>query len=171
MDVALQRPLLVTCSQQDASVRIWNYAAMKCELAKKLYVVDKDAMDFVGESMSKPLLSVAFHPSGYYLAIGFIDKVRIFHVLYDELRFYKEINVRNATLLKFSNGGQYLACGAGKIVHIYTTYSLELVCEPLKDHINNVTDMAWFKKDLSFCTIGSDGKYNEYLVAHYGKSE
>lgn len=29
----------------------------------------------------KPLLTLAFHPSGYYLAVGCVDKLRFFHVL------------------------------------------------------------------------------------------
>jgi hypothetical protein len=123
-------------------------------------------MDIAGDSISKPLLSVAFHPSGYYLAIGFIDKVRIFHVLYDELRIYREVNVRNANILKFSNGGHYLAAGSGKIVYIYSTYSLELV-QTLKNHINNISDMAWGRKDITFVSVGTDGKYNEYATRNW----
>ena len=46
---------------------------------------------FITDNKEKsPLLSVAFHPSGYYLAAGFRDKFRIFHVLRDELKSYKE---------------------------------------------------------------------------------
>jgi hypothetical protein len=42
-------------------------------------------------------VSVAFHPSGYYLAAGFIDKLRIFHILHSELRVYRELPIKNAT--------------------------------------------------------------------------
>ncbi len=58
-----------------------------------------------GDNSNKLLLSVAFHPSGYYLAAGFIDKLRIFHVLNDSLRLFRELPVKNCTILKFSNGG------------------------------------------------------------------
>jgi len=56
-----------------------------------------------------PLLSIAFHPSGYYLAAGFVDKLRIFHLLYNEMRMYNYINIKGCAFVKFSNGGQYLA--------------------------------------------------------------
>ena len=59
----------------------------------------------------KPLLTLAFHPSGYYLAVGCIDKLRFFHVLNNQLRPYRELGVRNAEIVKFSRGGNFLtAC-------------------------------------------------------------
>lgn len=55
------------------------------------------------------MFSVAFHPSGYLLAAGFYDKLRVFHVLHGELRVYKELVVKNCTQIKYSNGGHMLA--------------------------------------------------------------
>ena len=57
-----------------------------------------------------PLISIAIHPSGYYLAAGFIDKLRIFHILHSELRQYREISLKAVTNLRFSAGGHLLAC-------------------------------------------------------------
>lgn len=74
----------------------------KCELARKF---------FVGEETNQPdihfnpLLSVAFHPFGYYIAAGFVDKIRFFHLLHSELRPYREIVLKNCSLMKYSNGG------------------------------------------------------------------
>ena len=56
----------------------------------------------------KPVLSIAMHPSGYYMAAGFIDKVRIMHVLDDELREFRPLDHRNVHKMKFSTGGQFL---------------------------------------------------------------
>lgn len=168
LDVAVQRPLIATCSQADASVRIWNYVTQKCELAKKLYVVDKGAGDLGSDSSSRPLLSVAFHPSGYYLAVGFIDKIRIFHVLYDELRFFREINAKNVTCMKFSNGGHLLAAASQKTVYIYSSYTLELV-ETLKSHSSLVQDLMWNHRDLRLVSVGSDGNIFEYDTQEFNK--
>jgi hypothetical protein len=44
---------------------------MRCELAKKFSI----------KNHSNPLVSVAIHPNGYYLAAGFTDKVRIFYLM------------------------------------------------------------------------------------------
>jgi cilia- and flagella-associated protein 57 len=86
MDVCIQRPLLVTASV-DQTIRIWNYSNYKCELTRA-FATEEEIQNGV---IQGSLLSVAFHPSGYYLAAGFIDKFRIFHILHDRLKVYKEI--------------------------------------------------------------------------------
>lgn len=57
----------------------------------------------------KPLLSVTLHPSGYYMAAGFVDKVRIMHILHEELLEFRTLEIKNCNKMKFSNGGQILA--------------------------------------------------------------
>ena len=110
-------------------------------MAKKLYVVQSDAIDPSAISDIKPLLSVAFHPSGYYLAISFVDKVRLFHLLFDELRFFREVTTPNSSVLKFSNGGHLLAIGSGQSIFVYKAYTLELVVV-LHAHTSSIQDMA-----------------------------
>ena len=61
MDVAVQRPILVTASKDDSTVRIWNYLTGVCELAREYYVLEDAAI----RAQAKPLVSVALHPSGY----------------------------------------------------------------------------------------------------------
>jgi hypothetical protein len=62
----------------------------------------------------KPLLSVALHPSGYYMAAGFLSCVLVMHILHDELRTFKQLkdskgyDLKNVTKMKFSNGGHLL---------------------------------------------------------------
>ena len=57
------------------------------------------------DSAVKPVLSIALHPSGYYMAAGFIDRVRLVHVLDDELRDFRKLDHKNCSRLKFSTGG------------------------------------------------------------------
>lgn len=168
LDVALQRPLLVTCSQADATIRIWNYNSLTCELAKKLYVVDKETLEATGEAVSKPLQCVAFHPSGYYLAIGFVDKLRLFHLLYDELRFFREVSLGRVNNLKFSNGGHMLAAASIYGVGIYSAYTLDQLCI-LKNHASTVTDIIWTNLDKRIITIGTDGAVYEYFTSNWSK--
>ena len=73
---------------------------------------------------AKPLKSVAIHPSGYYLAASFIDKIRIYHILHDELRHYNNIEVKNCQLMRFNSGGNYFFVADSKCLHIYNSYSL-----------------------------------------------
>ncbi len=143
LDVCLQRPLLVTCSKYDSSIRVWNYMNFKCELARKFFVGEENSETEVNYN---PLICVAFHPFGYYIAAGFVDKIRYFHLLHDQLRIYKEIVLKNCCLLKFSNGGQYLAAAYNKnkssqyFVNIYNSYSAELVGS-LKGHSSVINDL------------------------------
>lgn len=74
----------------------------KCELARKFFVGEENSDQEVNYN---PLICVAFHPFGYYIAAGFVDKIRYFHLLHDQLRIYKEIVLKNCCLLRFSNGG------------------------------------------------------------------
>lgn len=61
IDVAVQRPILVTASRDDSTVRLWNYLTGVCELAREYYVVEDAAI----RAQAKPLSAVAIHPSGY----------------------------------------------------------------------------------------------------------
>lgn len=74
MDLCMQRPLLATCSHDDSTIRIWNYKNFECKLLRMFYFRVKE----IGE---KPLITLAFHPFGYFLGVGCVDKVRFFYVL------------------------------------------------------------------------------------------
>ncbi|MFN9910909.1 MAG: hypothetical protein ACK56F_33195, partial [bacterium] len=73
------------------------------------------------------------HPNGYYLAIGFTDKIRIFHLIYNDLRIYREIGLKNCCQIRFSNGGHLLACASPKPktqnydISIYQAHTMELL--------------------------------------------
>ena len=43
------------------------------------------------------------------MAVGCTDKLRIFHVLNNELRPFREIGIKKAHIVKFSQGGHFLA--------------------------------------------------------------
>lgn len=107
MDISIQRPILVTCSREDCTIRIWNYFTGQCELSRRYFVMDKETQTL--RDQVKSLLSIALHPSGYYMAAGFIDRVRIMHILQDELRDFRSLDIKNCTKMKFSNGGHYFA--------------------------------------------------------------
>ena len=55
----VRKPLLVTCSL-DRTVRVWNYLDHRLELWR---------------SFSEEPHSVAFHPSGLHVVVGFSDKL------------------------------------------------------------------------------------------------
>lgn len=125
MDVCLQRPLLATCSHEDSTIRLWNYKSYGCKLLRMFYFRIKE-----GEN-NKPLITLSFHPCGYYLAVGCKDKLRFFYVLSNELRPYREIAVKGAHIVKFSHGGHMIAIAsptreesAEETIHIYNAVTL-----------------------------------------------
>ena len=69
---------MATCSREDSTVRLWNYFTYTCELARDFFV-DKDLPPL--QEVSRPLLSVAIHPNGYYLAVGLVVEIRVMHIL------------------------------------------------------------------------------------------
>lgn len=75
-------------------------------MAREYFVLE----DMSIQEAAKPLISVAMHPSGYYMAASFIDKIRINHILNDEFKHYKNIDIRYCKLMKFSTGGNLFAC-------------------------------------------------------------
>jgi len=74
MDLCVRKPLCVTCGM-DRSIRIWNYLDFKVEMFKYF---------------NEDPFSVAFHPTGLHLLVGFTDKLRLMNVLMDDIRPYKE---------------------------------------------------------------------------------
>ena len=54
---------------------------MRCDLAKKIQIKDNKF----------PLKCITIHPNGYLVAVGFVDKIRIFYLMQNELKIYREI--------------------------------------------------------------------------------
>ena len=82
-----------------------------------------------------PLTNVAFHPNGYMIATGFKTKIHIYHLMWDQLRTYKDLDIKHTTCIRYSRGGQYLAVAFTlessdkykNTLNIYDSYTLECV--------------------------------------------
>lgn len=73
MSVCSWKPILMTAAK-DQTIRIWNYESGKVELVKKFQV---------------DLTSIALHPSGIFVAVGFNDQLRLMAIMLDDLKVYK----------------------------------------------------------------------------------
>merc|ERR1719230_1982464 len=152
MDVCARKPLVVTCGL-DKSVRVWNYMEKTCELCK-----------FFNEEA----YSVAFHPSGFHLIVGFSDKLRLMNLLMEDVRQYKDIPIKQCRECRFSNGGQYFAAVNNTTIQVYKTYTCELVAN-LRGHNNKVRSVAWTADDSMLVSTGGDGAVYEYNVLAEGR--
>jgi WD40 repeat protein len=78
MDTCIRKPLIVTCST-DKTIKVWNFIENSNELVK---------------SFPEEAYSVAIHPSGMYILVGFSDKLRLMNLLIDDIRTYREFTIR-----------------------------------------------------------------------------
>ena len=163
MDVASQRPIIITCSKNDKTIRIWNYLTGNCEYCKIILEEREN-----NEEREINILAVAIHPNGYYLAISDIEMIRFFHLCYQELRFYNndqvgnEQNKTNCTILKFSHEGHLLGAVNDKKVYILKS----LTRETLKSYNikrNTIIISLYFHYDDSFFyTCDNKGNIIQY---------
>lgn len=70
-------------------------------------------------------MSIAFHPSGYHLVVGFLDRVRLMNVFSRSIKTYKELPIKACKEIKFSNGGHLFACANNHSIIVYKFYTAE----------------------------------------------
>ena len=140
LDTCIRKPLVATCGL-DKCVRVWNYETKEVDLAR---------------SFGEEAYSLAFHPSGLYLLVGFMDKLRMMSLLMGDIRTTRELNIKACREVRFAHGGQQFAAMNNNTVHVYQTYSAELVAT-LRGHNGKVRSLAWSGNDRHIFTSGSDG--------------
>jgi len=140
LDVALRKPLILTCSK-DNTLRLWDYRNHMIEQCK---------------TYPEEMHSVAIHPTGLHCAVGFTDKLRIYHVLVEDLRLCMEIPIKSCKLCKFSLGGHMLAATSGNTILIFDLYTGEKVAD-LRGHNGKVRSLHWLPSGYQLLTSGQDG--------------
>ena len=140
IDLALWRPVLGTTGK-DKTLRLWNPSERKVE-----------AMHTFEEEPS----ALAIHPSGLYAAVAFQEKVQLLSLLVDGFAHMRDLNVRAVNIIKFSRGGQFIACGAGSVLQVYHTFSGGLHCS-LRGHTNKIKSLVWLRGDSGLMSVGAEG--------------
>ena len=163
MDVALQRPIIITCSKSDKTIRIWNYLTGHCEYCKIILEEREN-----NEEKEINILSVAIHPNGYYLAISDLEMIRFFHLCYKELRFYNndqvgnEQNKSNCTILKFSNGGHLLGAVSDKKIYLIKSLTRETLKSYSLQKGIVIISLFFHNDDSFFYTGDNNGNIIQY---------
>jgi len=140
IDAALWKPIIATTGK-DKTVRIWN--------------TNDKRVESVREFDEEPT-SVALHPSGLYLAVGFLEKVQVIALLLDGFNLCREVSVRSCNLVRFSQGGQYFAVCAGTVAQIFHTHTGALAYT-LRGHTNKIKAFTWLELDSHCITVGGEG--------------
>ncbi len=126
IDVCLHKPLIATLSKRENSIKIWNYKRPRCLLEKRF-----DAKLDEIEDHPELINCLALHPMGFYMAVGCFDKLRLYHILENDLRNYKEVVLKGVCFLRFSHGGHQLAVAYPRqkqnihLINVYNAYTLE----------------------------------------------
>ena len=140
MDVCIRKPIIITVSK-DNSLRIWNYITMELDMVKMF---------------TEEMLCATLHPSGFHAAVGFADKLRVYHILVDELRPCLEITIKNCRECRFSNGGNFIAAVNGNSINVFDFYSGEKIAD-LRGHNGKVRGLFWMPSGTQIVSCGQDG--------------
>jgi len=102
MDVCIKKPFIATCSS-DRTVKVWSYRASGGSSLSGFSLE-------VDQSFQEEANSVAFHPSGFHLVVGFSDRIRMMNLFEKSLTSYKDLPIKACSEIVFSNGGHLFAC-------------------------------------------------------------
>ena len=168
MDVSLQRPIIITCSREDKTIRVWNYLTGHCENCK---IVLEEKEDSKEKEIN--FLSIAIHPNGYYVAISDSEMIRFFHLCYKELRFFNNDQVGNeqskpnCNIIKFSNGGHLLAAVSERKIYVIRSFSREILRIFNTPHKGNIISIYFHDEDSFIYSCGTDGIIVQYNLFNF----
>ncbi|KAM6927807.1 LOW QUALITY PROTEIN: cilia- and flagella-associated protein 57-like [Xenentodon cancila] len=145
LSICIRKPLVAT-SSLDCSVRIWNYETKELELYK----------EFQEEAHS-----VALHPTGLFILVGFSDKLRLMNLVLNDIRTFVEFPVRGCKECAFSHGGHLFGAVDGNVIRIYSLTSFENILN-LKGHSRKVLGLEWSLDDRRLVSCGMDGAVYEW---------
>lgn len=112
LDVCIKKQYVATCSS-DKTVRIWDYERKTLEIV---------------QNFSEEGHSLAFHPSGWHLIVGFTDKLRFMNIIEKSIVGYKDVLLKSCKEIKFSHGGHLFAAACVNNIYVFRFYTGE--CPP-----------------------------------------
>lgn len=158
IDLCIRKSIVATCGT-DKTVKIWSYNdehAFKLEFSQE-FVDDKQNSVKGGQQEPDEPLSVAFHPSGFQLVVGFNEKIRMMNLFQDSLKEYKAIQIKTCRDIQFSNGGQLFACQNGSFINVFKFFTAENPAHYVfKAHTGPVRRISWLDDDSGFISCGWD---------------
>lgn len=139
MDTCVRKPLVATCGM-DRTIRVWNIVEQRLDLSK---------------GFQEEPYSLAMHPSGLHLVVGFADKIRLMNLLMDDVRPCHEISIKQCREVKFSNGGSMFAAVNGNVVTIFDFNTYDKLAD-LRGH-NSKVILRLPELDVIYILTGANG--------------
>ena len=142
------KPLVATVGS-DRTVRLWNYLRWHCELSQEFTVNDDPTC-------------ISLHPSGTQVVVGLRERIRMYNVMIDELKLFRELPIKGCRGLEFSNGGNMFAACVGITITVFGNYqfSAQTGFQQLysfSGHISPVKKVVWSPDDNVLYSAGMDG--------------
>ena len=107
--------------------------------------------------------TIAFHPSGLHVLVGFEDKLRLCNVFMDDIRPFKEFPIKQCRECAFSRGGDMFAAVNGNVIQLYDAFTCANVGN-LRGHGGKVRSVSWTEDDAAIVSAGADGAVYEWRV-------
>ncbi|KRX00640.1 WD40-repeat-containing domain [Pseudocohnilembus persalinus] len=145
IDTSITKQIFATCSE-DRTVKIWNYYESE-NLEKK---------GVISQQFKEEPLCLSLHPFGMFIAITFGTFFKIFAILNDQLYPLKTTSMQNCTIVRYSNGGNYLAVNEKFAIQIYDTIYYQVV-QQLVGHQTLVRDIHISDNDILLTSTSIDG--------------
>lgn len=139
--IASQRSILATVSN-DNSARLWNFETMKCELVHRFQNDDP--------------LDIGIHPNGFQVVVSFKEKIKLYNVLLDKLKLYKETPAKSCREVVFSESGKFFAAASTINVLVFDTKTFAQLML-FQGHMMTVKRLVWGPGDHVLFSAGADG--------------
>ena len=85
----------------------------------------------------------SFVLAGMYILAGFSDKLRLMNLLIDDIKTFREFNVRNCTACAFSCGGHLLAAVSGNVVSVFSSVNFRNTVRDCHFKAQNIKWVFW----------------------------
>jgi len=88
------------------------------------------------------------------LAVGYKDKLVLYHILVDGLKAYREMQCQSIVrIIEFSSGGQFLSVVVNNTISVYATYqsshtSTFLLVSSFTSHVGRINHLTWANNTL-----------------------
>ena len=169
MNISSQRNILVTSSNKDSSIKIWNYLNGLSEYCSLIFTEEQKENKKILKNFN--ILALTLHPSGYYLALSNQSMIWFFFIYYKQLKFYGTEQISNKNnnnkiyqkrsnchILKFSNGGQILLAGNNNNnIFIIDSYTREILNSYFINIRGKINDIIFSDDDIYIYVICNNG--------------
>jgi WD40 repeat protein len=154
VDVCVQKPIIATGSM-DKTVRVWNYIRRRLEFSKQF---------------DEEVLSLALHPTGLRMVVGFKSYMRMYNVLTNDLHFCYEFALKACSEVRFSNGGQAFAAVIAHRILIVNTYDFQCTAQ-LGGHMVLIRSLCWSANDLYITSADLNGVMYRWQIEKQTREE